>query len=388
MNKYRIFLALGGKATDGAESNIWVQNLYEPLVNLGHDVHLFNIDGYFESGDRDKAIEQLSEDLPREFEKEHRRKPFDLFLSYLHERQIIPDSLKQIKRHVCTVNYTTNYHQFGIYRDIACIVDHNIYVSKDAKAGFDSIGATSHWMPFAANARFYKPSGVKNNQVVFVGSVYGPRPYLFWRLLQYGMDIQLYGPGWQELASTEMPGSRVKDFINEMLYKVSGYEIRRPQVSDPNPVAALRRRYDDLNESILQVLRTEYPANLHAPLSDRDYIRVLGEAGTVINIQESRFDHDFYNPRVLYCSNLRDFEATASGTFLCTQHSEELEQLFEAGKEVICYHNEHDLADKIKYYQAHDRQRIEIAEAGYKRTVGEHTWENRFRQLFTEIGFN
>jgi len=41
---------------------------------------------------------------------------------------------------------------------------------------------------------------------------------------------------------------------------------------------------------------------------------------------------------------------------------------------------------KIRYYLEHDEEREKIAMAGYQRTLGEHTYEKRFEQIFKTIG--
>ena len=44
------------------------------------------------------------------------------------------------------------------------------------------------------------------------------------------------------------------------------------------------------------------------------------------------------------------------------------------------------MLEKIKYYLANDDERIAIAQAGYERTVEEHTYEKRFNDLFVQMG--
>lgn len=381
MKNYRIFLAIGGKATPG-NNNIWVRNLYDPLVNLGHDVYLFNIDEYIDSNriEVKDAKERLSNELPEYFLKEHRKKPFEIFFSYLHSELIIPSVLLEIKKHVYTINYSTNYHQFDIYKEVAGNVDFNIYISKIAKQSFDDLRVKSYWMPLAANPQFYKPSTEKNEDVVFIGSVYGPRTYLFWRLLQYGLNLQLYGHGWTAENVSEKERRGVKGLVKSLLLNNTGYEIRKKNLVSQEDI--IRSQYHVLNNSILSAMRTHYPQNLHTSLSDDEYVQTLAKASVVINIQESRFNHDYYNHQVLFCSNLRDYEATLCGSFLCTQYSTEIEELFDIDKEIVCYHNEHDLAEKVMYYHRHSYEKEKIAKAGYERSINSHTWEKRFSDFF------
>ena len=83
---------------------------------------------------------------------------------------------------------------------------------------------------------------------------------------------------------------------------------------------------------------------------------------------------------------LRDFEAPMSGAFYMVEYMEELEEFFESGKEIVCYHDKADLADKIKYYLAHDAEREAIRQAGYRRAVNDHTWHKRFEEVFKQMG--
>ena len=75
-----------------------------------------------------------------------------------------------------------------------------------------------------------------------------------------------------------------------------------------------------------------------------------------------------------------------SGGFYMVEYMEELEDFFEIGKEIVCYSGSEDLAEKIKYYLAHDDEREAIRRAGYERCQNEHTWQKRFTAAFREMG--
>lgn len=357
---------------------------------MGHDIFLLDIDALVESKRlkcmSKQAKELISNELPVIFEREHNKKPFDLFFSYLHNSLIIPDVLSEIKRKVFTVNYTTNFHQFEVFREIGSIVDCNIYVTKQAKESFENLGKKSYWMPFASNPSFYKTSIKKEENAVFIGSVYGSRSLLFWRLLQLGINLQIYGNGWKnDLGKNKkLKVTSLKNVVNEMILEITGKRLTKGlYLANEELEFKVRNSYNKLNNNILSLLRQDYQEYLHDPLSDYDYVKIISEAGIVINIAESRFNHDFINPNVLYCSNLRDFEATMSGSLLCTQYSNEIAELFEIDKEIICYHNEHDLAEKVKYFSKNVAQRDNIAKAGYERCLRSHTWQKRFSDFFT-----
>lgn len=82
-----------------------------------------------------------------------------------------------------------------------------------------------------------------------------------------------------------------------------------------------------------------------------------------------------------YANNMRLFETTACGAMLITDTKKNLNDLFEVGKEVVEYLNPRDLAEKIKYYLKHDKERIEIAKNGQKKTLQRHNYVARMKEL-------
>jgi spore maturation protein CgeB len=82
----------------------------------------------------------------------------------------------------------------------------------------------------------------------------------------------------------------------------------------------------------------------------------------------------------------RDFEVPGCGAFLLTKRSEEIGRYYDVDREVACYDGVDDLTDKIRHYLAHDDAREAVAAAGYRRTLRDHTYERRFRELFEHMG--
>ena len=50
------------------------------------------------------------------------------------------------------------------------------------------------------------------------------------------------------------------------------------------------------------------------------------------------------------------------------------------------FQNREDLIARIRYYLAHDSERQAIATAGYERTLKEHTWQQRWTEIFKRCG--
>jgi spore maturation protein CgeB len=82
-----------------------------------------------------------------------------------------------------------------------------------------------------------------------------------------------------------------------------------------------------------------------------------------------------------YAANMRMFEATGVGALLVTNDARNLAELFEPEREVVTYLSPEDLIEKLRYYVAHDDERQEIAAAGQRRTLREHTYAQRIAQL-------
>jgi glycosyltransferase involved in cell wall biosynthesis len=86
-----------------------------------------------------------------------------------------------------------------------------------------------------------------------------------------------------------------------------------------------------------------------------------------------------------YANNMRLYEATGVGTMLITDFKDNLNELFEIGKEIECYRNGDELFNKIVFYLKNEEKRKGIAQNGQKRTLTEHTYENRMKELITII---
>lgn len=82
-----------------------------------------------------------------------------------------------------------------------------------------------------------------------------------------------------------------------------------------------------------------------------------------------------------YANNMRLYEATGMGALLITDWKNNIAEMFEPGKEVVCYRDAEECADLIAYYLAHESERAEIAAAGQRRTLSEHTYSRRTGEL-------
>ncbi len=123
------------------------------------------------------------------------------------------------------------------------------------------------------------------------------------------------------------------------------------------------------------ILRSDSPIRPrhHGEVWGLDMFRVLAESSITINRHIDVAEDN--------ANNMRLYEATGVGTMLLTDAKKNLGDLFEVGKEVVTYRDESDAVRLIRYYTQHPEERDAIAKAGQARTLREHSYKNRMREL-------
>ena len=88
----------------------------------------------------------------------------------------------------------------------------------------------------------------------------------------------------------------------------------------------------------------------------------------------------------VFCLKGRDFEIPMSGGLYLTQFHPELGNVYNIGKEILCYQGLDDMVAKIRYYLEQPEKAEEVRKAGYERAIKEHTWVQRFSRAFEAMG--
>ena len=136
--------------------------------------------------------------------------------------------------------------------------------------------------------------------------------------------------------------------------------IRRPPKSWRPPNAPLSARY---------------PENCRSPVFGLDMYSVLAASGITF--------HRGHDAEGSCSSALRLYEATGVGSMLLADSARDLDQLFVAGKEYVAYESVQDAVEKAIYYLQNAEERLEIASAGQRRTLSDHTLDRRAEQFAT-----
>lgn len=201
-------------------------------------------------------------------------------------------------------------------------------LAKYAVLGYASVLKTQ----WACNHFDYRHLGLPlEAEVSFVGLAHGNRPKRIACLRKAGIVVQTHGKGW--------PEGRIDQEEMIRLFNRSRINLNFSDASQKSPSL---------------------------------WKRLCRRAGAPI-------------PQIQQIKG-RNFEIPGCGGFLLTDAAENLDQYYVPGKEVVVYNDAKDLVEKIRHYLAHEGERAAIAQAGYERTIREHTYERRFFEIFAQMG--
>ena len=79
--------------------------------------------------------------------------------------------------------------------------------------------------------------------------------------------------------------------------------------------------------------------------------------------------------------NMRVVETTACGAFLLTEDRSGLKDVFDVGRELVCFRGLEELRERARYYLANESERKSIARQGQARAYRDHTYVHRMKEL-------
>ncbi|WP_027722342.1 CgeB family protein [Maridesulfovibrio zosterae] len=87
----------------------------------------------------------------------------------------------------------------------------------------------------------------------------------------------------------------------------------------------------------------------------------------------------------IFSLNQRVSDVPACRSFLLTEYSSALEDLFEPGKEVSCYNETDDVSAVVSEWLSDENGRKNIARAGMKRVFAHHTYQHRIIEIISKM---
>lgn len=202
------------------------------------------------------------------------------------------------------------------------------------------------------------------------GSFYGHKFDIFYTNSKYSMENQY---------DKEKVNIKLLPFAASMShhYYIQNYERKY------DLVVVGHGRKDRL--STMKELREKFNVGVYGTGWDKSLGEVNGEAH--VNALNSGLMYLSFAKTVAGYDNLKVglFEAMACNQVVITKYMEELNDVFEIGKEIICYKDESELPQIIEYYLEHEEERESIRRNAYIRFLREHTYVNRWKDIKKDI---
>lgn len=84
----------------------------------------------------------------------------------------------------------------------------------------------------------------------------------------------------------------------------------------------------------------------------------------------------------------RPFELAASGSCVVTEPDPQMSAFYEPGTEVVVASGRHRLVRSLQWLLQNDGERMAVAEAAWRRTAREHTYDVRLRKILSIVGLD
>ncbi len=372
----RLFLAIPGSPNPTFASSLWKANLHDPLVEMGHDVvlwdegiqPLFDLDPGAPSTGPVRA--RFSERFLAAVGAAQRARPLDLVITYVSDSHLEPAAIAQVRERVAPIAnfFCNNIHQFHLVRRTARHFTVCLVPEWEALGRYRAAGAEGVYFPMAANPAVYRPTdGPMVYDATFAGQRYADRAGHMLALREAGVDAHAFGQGWDPEGPAAGSDSKLAALVRRTSATLRGR----------SPLRAVADRRDWAR------LRSRHPRALHGPVADRDYVALFSRSRISLGFLVLGDTHRTLRP--LRQIRLREFEAPMSGAFYLTEWLEELERHFAVGSEIACFRSREELVERCRYYLAHDAERERVRRAGHERARRDHTWQRRFQDLFAEL---
>ena len=345
-----------GRPERGYSFEHW--NFYDSLANMGHEVIYFDFMSLYQELGREEMNNRLWQVV--------REKRPDLLFSVLFEEELDKDTIRRISQETdaVTLNWFCDDHwrfdNFSRYW-APCfnwvVTTAQTAVPKYAAIGYDRVIKTqwgfNHFLYRKLNLPFAY-------DVTFVGNPHGNRRHIVEGIRRRGVDLKVWGADWEMGRIEQEAMIRVfnQSRINLNLSNASNTGTARPL---PRPLARAR----------------SLAGRAAGRFGPARRITALVQA-----IVEARAATAVFPEQI----KARSFEIPGCGGFQLSGPAENLDEYFEPGKEIVIYSSLPDLVEKARYYLAHPDEGEAIAQAGHARAIREHSYEQRFHAIFSQIG--
>lgn len=175
---------------------------------------------------------------------------------------------------------------------------------------------------------------------------------------------------------------KLKNFESERLRSIGSKNYFPAKLRNILKEASVRVEHNTKVDPLLPPipLHKLFPHRCNEALYGLDMYRALKQSKLTFNIHTDVAGNSV--------ANMRLFEATGVGTCLLSDTRENMPDLFEVDKEVVTYSTIDEAVEKVNYLLENEDVRKEIASAGQRRTLKDHTIFNRYQQIDEVIRSN
>lgn len=322
---------------------------YKQLLELGHSIDIFDFHTEFKRGGSKLLTAQLV--------KKIKNKKYDLIFTVPFTDELDTSVLQKLKKeHSGAVSLAWmcddkwRWEQFSS-RFIGQF-DYIVTTDPDAIEKYVTAGEPnailSQW---AHNPSVYKQDHLeKKYEVSFIGGYSPWRGYVARNLQHAGIKLVCFGAGWK---NGRVEVSKIVEIYNQskiVLNISNSTQFSLPYMFDIQPL-----RFD---ESLKKTIAQTFPGLT-------DFLISKKRAEDI----KARF-----------------FEVTGSGSFLLSYDVDHLDRYLKPGRDLVTYSSLTDLKIKINFFLQQSQKREKIARSGYVHTHFNHTYEERFMRIFSQIG--
>lgn len=262
---------------------------------------------------------------------------------------------------------------------------------------------TVYYLPLAVNDKRLslislteKDREMFGADVSFIGSMYNEKHTLFDRM----EDLDEYTRGYLEAAMEAQRKVYGTWFLEDMLtpditlnmqnslrFETSRDGFETPQYVYGNYFLGRKMAERDRHEALQNLSGTEVKLYTHQPTPKLPEIKNMGPV-----------DYETQMPKVFMASKinlnitlrsivngipLRAMDIMGAGGFLLTNYQQDMLEYFTPDVDFVYYENFEDMKEKVKYYLAHEDERLQIAANGCKKVRENHNYRVRLEEIFS-----
>jgi hypothetical protein len=362
--------------------SFWEYYIKNGIAEGGYEWQEGEVDwaeGLMYSADKVKLAKWKAETWEKtltDIEKKHSKKPISFFLSYLYPHQVEEQAIKAIqKMGIPCVNFfcdnvrefTEAPKEFFVF-DLSWVPEYKA-VGMYKKAGYNYLHLP---MPMWIAPQHRQIITAETNEISFIGSRDVQRWLLFEEVVKKGLDVNIYGSGWKNDGIEPVNGNKIgKGGLKQTMLNQIRFLKRFGMTGF---IRKLNQRNLRINASLSleKCLRGK-------PVFD-DYIRITKESAVTLGINRyPSYHHSLNNPDTY--SRLRDIEAPMLGACYLTEWTDDIDTMYEIGKEIEIYKTTDELLEKVGYLLTDEKKREMLRKEGQKRALQNHGIAKSLQEL-------